>query len=419
MSDFTDVRARYESIRADQEAFYRELHEHPELSHQETRTADEVARRLTAWGYDVTTGIGGTGVVGVRVNGDGPTVLMRADMDALPVREATGVAYASTVVVTDAAGQSVPVMHACGHDVHVTCLLGAARLLAESADAWRGTVVALFQPAEEAGDGARGMVDDGLMTRIPHPDVALAQHVLAMRAGRVATRPGAVFSAAESIRVRVFGRGGHGSMPQKTVDPVVLASAIVVRLQTVVAREIAPDEPAVLTVGSIHAGSKSNIIPDEAVLEINTRSYTDATRQLLRTAIERIVRAECAASGSPREPEFEVYDAFPPTVNDPAATARVADAFAAWFGDQAGELPLQTASEDFSDIPRALGVPYTYWGIGGVDAATWDAAVASGTVASDIPANHSPLFLPVVQPTLQTGTEALLAAAGAWLAPTA
>jgi len=419
MSDFIDLRARYETIRADQEAFYRELHEHPELSHQETRTADEVARRLTAWGYEVTTGIGGTGVVGVLVNGAGPVVLMRADMDALPVREATGVAYASTVVVTDAAGQSVPVMHACGHDVHVACLLGAARLLAAQRDAWHGTVVALFQPAEEAGDGARGMVDDGLATRIPHPDVALAQHVLAMRTGRIGSRRGPVFSAAESIRVRVFGRGGHGSMPQNTVDPVVLASAIVVRLQTVVAREMAPDEPAVLTVGSVHGGTKSNIIPDEAVLEINTRSYSEATRRRLRAAIERIVRGECAASGAPREPEFEVYDSFPSTENDPAATARVADAFAAWFGDQAGELPLQTASEDFSDIPRALGVPYTYWGIGGVDAATWDAAVASGTVHFAIPANHSPLFLPVMQPTLQTGTEALLAAAGAWLAPSA
>ena len=419
MADFTEVRARYESIRADQEAFYRELHENPELSHQETRTADEVARRLTGWGYDVTTGIGGTGVVGVRANGEGPTVLMRADMDALPVREATGVAYASTVVVTDAAGQSVPVMHACGHDVHVACLLGAARLLAESTGAWRGTVIALFQPAEEAGDGARGMVDDGLRDRIPQPDVALAQHVLAMRAGEVATRSGSVFSAADSIRVRVFGRGGHGSMPQNTVDPVVLASTIVVRLQTVVSREIAPTEPAVLTVGSIHAGSKSNIIPDDAVLEVNTRSYSDATRRRLREAIERIVRAECAASGSPHEPAFEVYDSFPSTSNDADATARVADAFAAWFGDRAGELPLQTASEDFSDIPRAWGVPYAYWGIGGVDAATWDTAVASGTVHADIPANHSPLFLPVVQPTLQTGTEALLAAAGAWLAPPA
>jgi len=415
--DVTDVLARYETIRAAQEEFYRDLHRHPELSHQERRTAAEVARRLTAWGYDVETGIGGTGVVGILSSGDGPTVLMRADMDALPVREATGAAYASEEQATDAAGQAVPVMHACGHDVHVACLLGAAQLLADSRDAWRGTVVALFQPAEEAGDGARGMVDDNLAGRIPRPDVALAQHVLAMPAGRVGTRAGAVFSAADSMRVRVFGRGGHGSMPQNTIDPVVLASHIVVRLQTVVARETDPTDPAVLTVGSIHAGTKSNIIPDEAVLELNTRSYTDATRQRLRDAVERIVRAECAASGSPREPEFELYDGFPLTMNDAEATHRVTAAFAAWFGDNAGELPLQTASEDFSDIPSALGVPYTYWGLGGVDPLVWDTAVAAGTVTSEIPANHSPLFLPVVQPTLRTGTEALLVAAGAWLTP--
>jgi hippurate hydrolase len=415
MPDYTAVLAQYETIRAAQEEFYRELHAQPELSHQETRTAAEVARRLTAGGYRVETGVGGTGVVGVCSNGDGPTVLMRADMDALPVREASGAAYASTAVVTDAVGESVPVMHACGHDVHVACLLGAAELLAQNRDAWHGTVIALFQPAEEAGDGAHGMIDDDLATRIPHPDVALAQHVLAMPAGHVGTRSGPVFSAADSMRVRVFGRGGHGSMPQNTIDPVVLASHIVVRLQTVISREIAPSEPAVLTVGSIHAGTKSNIIPDEALLELNTRSYTDATRQRLREAVERIARAESAASAAPREPEFEVYDSFPLTSNDADATGRVASAFASWFGDRAGELPLQTASEDFSDIPRSLGVPYTYWGIGGVDAATWDAAVAAGTV-TEVPANHSPRFLPVVQPTLQTGTEALVVAAGAWLA---
>lgn len=416
MSAFATIIGQYETIRAAQEDLYRDLHQHPELSHQETRTAGEVARRLQQCGYRVEQGLGGTGVVGVLSSGAGPTVLMRADMDALPVREATGAPYASEVEVPDSAGQQVPVMHACGHDVHVACLLGAAELLAANPDAWQGTVVVLFQPAEETGDGARGMIDDGLRHRIPVPDVALAQHVLPGPSGHVSTRVGPVLSAADSMRVRVFGRGGHGSMPQNTVDPVVLAAMIVVRLQTVVAREVAPTEPAVLTVGSLRAGSKSNIIPDEAVLELNLRSYTEQTRQRLRAAVERIVRAECAASATPREPEFEVYDSFPLTSNDQGATDRVAAAFAAHFGDRAGELPLQTASEDFSDLPRALGVPYTYWGLGGTDPAAWEAAVASGTVTSDVPANHSPLFLPVLRPTLQTGTEALLVAAGAWLA---
>ncbi|WP_417556506.1 amidohydrolase [Microbacterium sp.] len=416
MSDFARLLSQYGAIRAEHEELYRDLHQHPELSHQETRTAAKAADLLESWGFRVERGVGGTGVVGVLTSGEGPTVLMRADMDALPVREATGAPYASTAEATDADGVTVPVTHACGHDVHVACLLGAAQLLASDLDAWHGTAIVLFQPAEETGDGARAMVEDGLLARIPKPDVALAQHVLPGPAGHVGTRIGAVLSAADSIRVRVFGRGGHGSMPQNTVDPVVLAAMIVVRLQTVIAREIAPTEPAVLTVGSIRAGSKSNIIPDDAVLELNIRTYSDATRQHILDAVDRIVRAECAASASPREPEIELYDSFPLTSNDEAVTSRVADAFAAHFGERAGQLELQTASEDFSDIPRSAGVPYTYWRIAGTDPDAWEAAVKSGTVTSDIPANHSPLFLPVIQPTLQTGTEALLVAAGAWLA---
>ena len=413
----TAILQHYEGIRADQEDLYRHLHRHPELSHQEHETAAEVARRLDAWGFRVEEGIGGTGVVGVLENGDGPAVLLRADMDALPVKEATGVEYASEATALDAEGHATPVMHACGHDVHVACLAGAARLLAEHRDAWRGTVVALFQPAEETGDGARGMVDAGLFDRIPAPDVALGQHVLPGPSGTVATRPGPVLSAADSIRVTVYGRGGHGSMPQNTVDPVVLAALIVVRLQTIVSRETAPTQPTVLTVGSIRAGTKSNIIPDQAVLELNLRTYDEATRQLMLDAVGRTVQAECLASRSPRQADIEVFGSFPLTDNDPAATAQVATAFEAHVGDRAGELALQTASEDFSDVPRAAHVPYTYWGLGGTDPAEWAAAVEAGTVLSDIPANHSPRFLPVLQPTLRTGTEALIVAASAWLAP--
>jgi amidohydrolase len=410
------VLAGLTEVRPALEELYRSLHQHPELSHQEHRTAAAVAERLRDDGFEVHTGIGGTGVVGVLSNGSGPTVLLRADMDALPVREHTGLPYASTATATDGDGNEVPVMHACGHDVHVACLLGATRLFAGRPEAWRGTLVAVFQPAEEAGDGARGMVDDNLAGIVPGVDVALAQHVMPFPAGWVGTRPGPVLSAADSIRVTVHGRGAHGSMPQAAVDPVVLAAMIVVRLQTVVSREVAATETAVLTVGSIQAGAKSNVIPDSAQLLLNLRTYSDATRATMLAAIRRIVAAECQASGSPREPELELYDRFPLTENDTATTGRVAAAFADFFGDNAGPLPPQPASEDFSDLPRALGVPYTYWCIGGIDADAYRRAEQAGRVAQDVPVNHSATFAPVLQPTLDAGTQALVVAALAWLA---
>jgi len=343
-------------------------------------------------------------------------VLLRADMDALPVREATGLPYASEVTVTDTDGNQVPVMHACGHDVHVTCLAGAAQLLADGRQHWNGTLIAVVQPAEETGDGARGMVEGGLGELIPTPEVALAQHVLPLPAGRVATRPGPTLSAADSMRITLYGRGAHASMPQAAVDPVVLAAMIVVRLQTVISREVPPGETAVLTVGSIQAGTKSNVIPDEAVLQLNVRTYTEATRTTILEAIRRIVRAECAASTCPREPDFEVFDRFPLTDNDHEATGRVASAFADFFGDRTQPVGQQSASEDFSDIPGALDVPYTYWFIGGIDPDTHDRALRADRVSQDIPVNHSATFAPVIQPTLDTGTQALVVAVLAWLA---
>jgi amidohydrolase len=387
-----------------QEDFYRDLHAHPELSHQETRTASLVAERLRESDYQVHEKVGGTGVVGVLANGDGPTVLLRADMDALPVREATGLPYAST-----ATADGEPVMHACGHDVHVACLLGAAQLMASATGRWNGTLVVLFQPAEEVADGARGMVEDGLRALIPRPDVALAQHVLPIPAGTVATNAGPTLAAADSMRITVHGRGAHGSMPQSAIDPVVLASMIVVRLQTVVAREIAPGEPTVLTVGSVRAGTKSNIIPDRAEIQLNIRTYSERTRADVLDAIERIVTAECQASKSPREPEFELFERFPVTDNDASSTGRVAEAFAGHFGDRAGPLGQWAASEDFSDLATAFEIPYTYWGIGGIDPDLFERG------SQDVPANHSPTFAPVIQPTLTTGTQALVVAALAWL----
>jgi hippurate hydrolase len=403
LAGLADVRDRVEK-------FYRDLHQHPELSHGEHRTGARVAKRLRDAGYEVHDGVGGTGVVGVLRNGDGRTVLLRADMDALPVREATGLPYASTTD-TQADGSTVPVMHACGHDAHVACLLGAADLLAGARANWSGTIIALFQPAEETADGARGMIDDGLVDLVPAPDVALAQHVLPFPAGAVRTRPGPVLSSADSMRITVHGRGAHGSMPQAAVDPVLLAASIVVRLQSIVAREIAPGEPAVLTVGSVQAGTKSNVIPDSALLLLNVRTYSEATRKTVLEAIRRIVVAECDASGSPEPPEFELFEHFPLTDNDDRIAGALSAAFGDHFGERAGPLDRQSASEDFSDLPRAFDVPYCYWGIGGIDAAAYHAAEAAGRVAQDIPVNHSAQFAPVLQPTLDTGIEALVVAA--------
>ncbi|MDR8411180.1 amidohydrolase [Nonomuraea sp. 3-1Str] len=262
------VLAELDTIRADLEDCYRDVHAHPELGHQERRTSAKVAGRLRACGYEVHEHVGGTGVVGVLVNGTGPGVLFRADMDALPIKERTGLPYASTA--TDGDGR--PVMHACGHDMHVTCLLGAARLLAQVKDAWSGTFIALFQPAEEPGDGADRMIADGLTDRVPRPVVCLAQHVLPYPAGRVLTRPGPALSAADNYRVTLYGRSAHGSALDKGVDPVVMASMLVVRLQTVVSREVAPLSPAVLTVGSIHAGTNPNNIPESAEIQLNVRT---------------------------------------------------------------------------------------------------------------------------------------------------
>ncbi|MET9592992.1 M20 family metallopeptidase [Streptomyces sp. NPDC006516] len=402
-----------DSIRSDIEDLYKDLHRHPELGLQEHRTAKKAADSLRALGYQVVDGIGGTGVIGILVNGEGPTVMARADMDALPVREQTGLPYASTATVTGSDGTELPVMHACGHDMHVAALVGCARLLAERKEAWKGTFVALFQPSEERGDGADAMLADGLTSKAPHPDVVLAQHVLPYPAGYVGTRAGSFLSAADSLRITVHGRGGHGSMPQVTVDPVVMAAMIVVRLQTIVSREVAALTPAVVTVGSIHAGTDPNIIPDRAVIQVNVRTYDDDSRARVLAAIERVVTAECQASGAPKPPEIEKITSFPPTVNDVEVTQRVAEAFAGYFGEDAQTVDVQTASEDMSKIPGAFGVPFTYWGIGGSDPALF--ATADGAGAGHVPVNHSPHFAPVLQPTLDTGVSALVVATLSWL----
>jgi len=412
-----DVLNGLPSVSAWQERVYKDLHAHPELSFHETRTAALAATKLRELGYEVLEQIGRTGVVGIMRNGTGQTVLARADMDALPVKERTGLPYASTLTAPDDAGGVAGVMHACGHDVHVTCLLGAAELLASARRSWSGTFVAVFQLAEEAAVGAKAMLKDRLRDRIPKPDVAFAQHVLAYPAGTIGTQAGPVLSAGDSIRITLHGKGAHGSMPHNSVDPVVLAALVVLRLQTIVSRETKPGDFAVLTVGSSVAGAKSNVIPDHAVLLANLRTYDLSVRKRMFESIERMVSAECEASGSPKPPDFHYYDQYPLTNNDPDVTKRIAAAFRNHF--TAGtlfDLGHQTASEDFSDIPNALGTPYTYWGIGGIDADRYERARAAGRVEQDIPVNHSEFFAPVVEPTLSTGTQALVVAALAYLA---
>jgi len=400
-----------------QEDIYKDIHAYPELSFQETKTAALVASKLKEFGYEVVEEIGRTGVVGILRNGEGQTVLARADMDALPMRENTGLPYASTRTAVDDAGNTVGVAHACGHDAHVTCLLGAAALLAGAQQSWGGTFIALFQPAEEVAGGAKAMIDGGLRDRISKPDVAFAQHVLAYPAGKIGTQVGPVLSAGDSIRITLYGKGAHGSMPHNSVDPVVLAALVVLRLQTIVSREINPGEFAVLTVGSSVAGSKSNIIPDRAVLLANLRTYDMTVRQRMIESIERMVRAECEASGSPRPPEFEYFDQYPLTDNNQEVTERITSAFRNHFGaDTVFDLGRQTASEDFSDIPNALGTPYTYWGVGGTDPEKYQRALDTGRVQQDIPVNHSEFFAPVIEPTLSHGTQALVVAALTYLA---
>ncbi|MFG2819701.1 amidohydrolase [Kitasatospora sp. NPDC048365] len=402
---------------------YRDLHRHPELAFQEHRTAGIAAAELRALGWETSEGVGGTGVVGVLRNGDGPVLLLRADMDGLPVREATGLPYASTATGRDADGEQVPLMHACGHDVHVTCLLGAAERLTAHRDAWRGTVLAVLQPAEECGEGAEAMIADGFAERFPRPDVCLGQHVGPFPAGTAFTRPGAIMATSDSYRVRLFGRGGHGSSPEHTVDPVVMAAAVVLRLQTVVSREVPAGQTAVVTVGSIHAGSKENIIADEAELKLNIRTVDEGVRERVLAAVHRIVEAEAAASGAPKAPEFTPISTLPLTVNEPEATERVLAGLRAALGDgQVFTLPAPfTGSEDFGVFGNALGVPSVFWHFGGTDPAAFaghhPASVQTGGFPPDVPTNHSPQYAPVPEPTLDAGVRMLLAVTAQWLAP--
>lgn len=403
-----------DSLLPELEAIYKDIHANPELSMQEFRTAKIAAEELVKGHYDVTTGIGVTGVVGLLRNGEGPVVMLRADMDALPVVEATGLPYASTVKARDEEGVEVGVAHACGHDLHVAWLIGVARAFAEHQDQWKGTLLVVFQPGEEVGRGAQSMIDDGLMDRFPKPDIILGQHVMVGEAGTVGHRSGAILSAGDSLKVKLFGRGAHGSSPQTSIDPVIMAAATTMRLQTIISREIAPIENAVLTIGALQAGTKENIIPDDATLKLNIRTFDEGIRDHILTAVKRICCAECAASNAPRDPEFTTLDSYPTTDNDVQATARVAEAFDAQFGNRSFETAPASASEDFSVFGRNWKVPYVFWFVCGTDPDIYRAAKKSNTL-NTIPSNHSPQFAPVLHPTLKAGVQAMMTAAAAWL----
>lgn len=414
--DVTAILANLTSALPELEAVYKDIHAHPELSMQETRTAGIAANHLNKAGFEVTTGVGKTGVVGMLHNGDGPTVMLRADMDALPIKEATGLLYASTVTGTDPSGKTVPVAHACGHDMHVTCLIGATSLFAKSRAAWRGTLMAVFQPGEETAQGAKAMIDDGLLQRFSKPDVVLGQHVMNLPSGNIDWRAGVVTSSADSFQIRMFGRGAHGSMPESSIDPVVMAASTVLRLQTIVSREVAPTDSAVVTVGSVQAGTKENVIPDEAIIKLNVRTFDEAVRKRVLAAIARIVNAEAEASGAPKPPEITPLDQYSLVKNDPETTKKVVDAFVRNFPSDSIEQTKPTmASEDFGCFGSGWAVPAVYWFFGGDDPAVYAKAKKDGTLSS-LPSNHNPGFAPVIHPTLETGVKALVVAAHAWLA---
>jgi hippurate hydrolase len=409
------VFATIDALMPELETIYLDLHRHPELSMQEVRTAGIAAAWMKKYGFEVHEKVGKTGVVALLKNGDGPVILLRADMDGLPVKEKTGLDYASTQTGTDRFGQAVSIMHACGHDFHVTWLMAVGRLLSEHRNTWKGTVMAVFQPAEEIGAGARAMLEDGMVKRFPKPTVSLGQHVIPMPAGRIGYKAGVAMSAADSWEVKLFGRGAHGSKPQNSIDPVVMAASTVMRLQTVVSREVAMADSAVVTVGTLQSGFNENVIPDEALLRLNIRTFKETVRQRVLASVKRIIDAEAQASGAPKPPEYAVISQFPLTVNDETATQRTMEGISAFFGaDRVVSVEPASGSEDFGLFGTAWNVPSVFWVVGGTDPELY-ARVQNGEDPSIMPVNHSPFYAPLLHPTLRTGVEAMLAAAYAWL----
>jgi hippurate hydrolase len=396
-----------EAAYPDAHALYLDIHQNPELSAHETQTAAKLAGRLRSLGYDVTEHVGGTGVVAILKNGAGPTVMLRTELDALPVEEKTGLPYASKVHAKDDAGRDVPVMHACGHDLHMASIVGTATIMAKSKDTWHGTLMLIGQPAEETIGGAKGMIDDGLLTRFPRPDVALALHVgNELPAGMVGITPGVYNTNADSVRITIYGKGGHGSAPHTTIDPIVIAARTILALQTIASREVKPGVMAVVTVGYIQAGNKNNIIPDQAELGLTVRTNNSEVRKQVLAAIARITKAEAEAAGALRPPLVDHYEGTDLVYNDPALVQRLKGPLEGALGkaNVVVEEPI-TASEDFSYFVEQ-GIPGFYFSLGGADPEKLAQAKATGT---RLPSNHSPLFAPDVDPALHTGIAAEVA----------
>ncbi len=396
-----------DAVYAEAHALYLDLHQNPELSFHETQTAAKLAARLRTLGYDVTEHVGGTGIVAVLKNGEGPTVMLRTELDALPVEEKTGLPYASKIHSRDDAGHDVPVMHACGHDLHMAAILGTAAIMARSKDSWHGTLILIGQPAEETIGGAKAMIADGLLTRFPRPDVAVAMHVgNTLPAGQVGIVSGVYNTNADSLKITIYGKGGHGSAPHTAIDPIVIAARTILALQTIASREVKPGSMAVVTVGYIQAGTKNNIIPDHAELGLTVRTNQPDVRKQVLAAIDRITKAEAEAAGAPRPPSIDHYEGTDFVYNDPALAMRLKGALQAALGK--GNVVIEdpiTASEDFSFF-TAQGIPGFYFSLGGADPEKLAQAKAAGTM---LPSNHSPLFTPDVDPALRTGIAAEVA----------
>jgi amidohydrolase len=389
------------------QTLYLDLHQHPELSLHEVNTAAKLAARLGELGYDVTEKVGGTGVVGILRNGAGPTVMLRTELDALPVEEKTGLPYASTVHAKDDAGHDVPVMHACGHDVHMAAWVGTATIMAQTKRDWHGTLILVAQPAEERAMGAKNMVTDGLFSRFPKPDVGIALHTTnTLPAGKVGFTPEYAASNADTVNVTIYGKGGHGANPDTTVDPIVIAARVILGLQTIVSREIKPGQPAVITVGYIQGGTKHNIIPDEVHLGLTVRSYTPQVRKHLLSAIERVAKAEAEAADAPKPPLVQVVESTDALYNDPKLAERMTQVLTQALGaDNVVKEPPIMASEDYSYFVEA-GVPSFYFWLGVANPVKFKEAKASG---AQLPSNHSPFFAPDMEPSLKTAVEAELA----------
>jgi len=420
-SPFASIINKYRPKLEPYEELYKYYHANGELSTQEKETAASITEHLKKLSsdFDIRTGIGGHGQIAILENGEGKTILLRADIDALPVAEKTGLPYASKKTQLDTDGVVKPVMHACGHDFHITSLLAAAETLIAARSEWSGRIVFLFQPAEERGCGAQAMVDDGLYDKAKHacpiPDVVLGQHVFPLQAGKTGLKPGPLMSAADSFKITIYGSGGHGSMPHMTIDPVVIASHVVVRLQTIVSREVPPDEIAVVTVGALQAGSTENVISDEAVIKINIRSVSAEWRDKILASVRRIVKAETLAGNSPKEATIEPTSSFPLTINDAENAAIINKSFSAHFGDDHDPaIKNVLGSEDFGILGSHINKPYCFWFFGGHERAMFDDLTKSGK-GHTIPVNHSPFFAPVIQPTLTTGVDALVVAAFTYL----